>query len=203
MSGTEERTEPEVEEAVEQTEPADGGEEIEGEVVELIIDPFAELQQELNDTKARLRTVSKAYRDLQEEMQAFKMRLERQQALKEEILRGDVVSKLFEPLENLRRSIESMRRGGVEESVLEGLVLVEKAFNDGFANLGLEAVGVEGEIFDPGVHEALTMMPVDDEALDGCVVQVFDVGYRVGTRVIRPARVIIGSFVQPSETAEA
>lgn len=212
MSGTEERSEndSEVVEDVEEVEASaqtdavdEGADVLDAEIVELILDPIDELQRELDANKARLRTVSKAYRDLQEEMQAFKVRLERQQALKEELLRGDVVSKLFEPLENLKRSIDAMRSGGVDESLLEGVVLVDKGFRDGFAGLGLEPVGAVGEIFDPSVHEALTMMPVDDEALDGAVVQVFDQGYRVGTRVIRPARVIIGSYTRPEDAAEA
>ena len=205
MSGTDERTEEELEvvEDLDEAGPDDASPDEGAEVVELIVDPLEEAEAELRATQARLRTVSKAYKDLQEEMQAFKTRLERQQALKEEILRGDVVSKLFEPLENLRRSIDAMRRSGVDESTLDGLMLVEKAFKDGFAGLGLEPVGAEGEIFDPSVHEALTMMPVTDAALDGRIVQVFDLGYRVGTRVIRPARVVIGSYSQPSEPAEA
>jgi len=208
MSGTEERTDPEIDaveelDAAEVPQAVDAGEDVEeADVIELV-DPVTELREELAANKARLRTVSKAYKDLQEEMQAFKTRLERQQALKEEILKGDVVSKLFEPLENLRRSIEAMRQGGVDESVLEGVTLVQKAFEDGFAGLGLAPVAEEGGVFDPSMHEALTMMPVQDEAMDGRIVQVFDQGYRVGTRVIRPARVIIGSYTAPEEQAEA
>ena len=166
-------------------------------------DPLAEATQQLEAERARLRTVSKAYKDLQEEFAQFRVRLERQQAMKEEILKGDVVSKLFEPLENLKRSVGALKAAGVDPSLLQGVELVQKAFADGFEGLGLAELGVEGEVFDTNVHEALTMMPVTDEKLDGRVVQVFDHGYRVGSRTIRPARVVVGSYTPPESTGEA
>lgn len=164
-------------------------------------DPLVELEEQLEAERARSRTVSKAYRDLQDEMAAFRGRLERQQQMKEEILKGDVVSKLFDPLQNLRRSLEALQAAGVDPSLLQGVELVEKAFRDGFEALGLAEVGAEGQPFDANVHEALTMMPVQDEAMDGKVVQVFDQGYRVGSRVIRPARVVVGQYTAPAGEA--
>lgn len=166
-------------------------------------DPLVLAQADLEAERARLRTVSKAYKDLQEEFAAFRVRLERQQAMKEEILKGDVVSKLFEPLENLKRSLEALQGAGVDPNLLQGVELVHKAFRDGFESMGLAELGVEGELFDTNVHEALTMMPVTDANLDGRVVQVFDHGYRVGSRTIRPARVIVGQYTPPETTGEA
>jgi molecular chaperone GrpE len=205
MSGTEE-TRDELESELEVAEGAEPEieqvDEDETPGLELVDpDPLEQASAELEASQARLRTVSKAYKDLQAEMSAFKARLERQQALKEEILKGDVVSALFEPLENLTRTIDAMQRAGVDEATLEGLSLVRKNFLDGFAKLGLEEIGAEGRPFDPSVHEALTTMPVTDEALDDTIVQVFAQGYRVGTRVIRPARVVVGRYTEPAGEA--
>ncbi len=161
--------------------------------------PLEKLQVELDTTTARLKTVSAGYLKVQEEMTAFKARLERQAALKEQILKGDVVSKLFEPLENLRRSIDALERGGVDKEVLGGVNATHKGFLEGFKKMGLEEIGAQGERFDPNQHEALTTMPVTEAALDDKVVQVFSAGYRVGTRVIRPARVVVGAYTAPPE----
>lgn len=157
------------------------------------------LQAELDATTARLKTVSAGYLKVQDEMAAFKARLERQASLKEQILKGDVVSKLFEPLENLRRSIDALERAGVDKELLGGVNATHKGFLDGFKGMGLEEIGAQGERFDPNYHEALTTMPVDQAALDDKVVQVFSAGYRVGTRVIRPARVVVGAYTAPPE----
>ncbi|MCB9746402.1 MAG: nucleotide exchange factor GrpE [Alphaproteobacteria bacterium] len=193
--------EPELEpgEAAEAT--GDGADQASAEAVEAEVIEINPLEKELADTTARLRTVSAAYRKLQEEFNGFKQRQARQLKIREEIIKGDAVSKLFEPLENLRRTIEALRRVGLDPAQLEGVELVYKNFLDGFHGMGLEEIGVEGEPFNTDVHEALTMMPVQDAAMDGKVVQVFDHGYRVGTRVIKPARVIIGQHVETAGEA--
>ncbi|MEY3214114.1 MAG: cofactor [Pseudomonadota bacterium] len=170
--------------------------------VEVLVDArVEELERQLNDTTARLRAVSGAYKNAQEEMAAYKTRLERQAALKEEIQRGEVVSRLFEPLENLRRTLSAMQRAEIDPSLLQGLELVQRAFLEGFQGLGLQEFGAVGDVFNPDQHEALTTMPVAEERLDGRVAQVFTAGFRVGTRVIRPARVIVGQYTAPAGEA--
>ena len=73
------------------------------------------LQAQLNELKERLRAVSQAYQKQQDEVSATRERLERQAVVKEELRRGEVVSSLFEPVENLRRSLDSLRRGASAE----------------------------------------------------------------------------------------
>ncbi len=153
---------------------------------------LAALRSQLQDNTARLRTVSVAYRKLQEEFTGFRERQERQTAIKQEVLKGDTVKRLFEPMENLRRSIDALSKAGLGDDAGNGLEMVWRDFLAGFRDLGLEELGQEGDVFDPDLHEALTTMPVDDAAMDGRIVQVFSKGYRVGSRLIRPARVVIG-----------
>ncbi|MED5369872.1 MAG: nucleotide exchange factor GrpE [Myxococcota bacterium] len=159
-------------------------------------------EAEVAELKAKLKSVSAAYLKQQEEMAAFKARMERQRALKEEILKGDIVSKLFEPLENLRRSIDALERAGMDKDLLGGVEATYTSFLTGFKGMGMEQFGAQGQVFDPNLHEALTTMPVQEEALADRVVQVFSVGYKVGTRVIRPARVIVGAYTAPPAPAE-
>ena len=71
---------------------------------------LVELRKENQELTSRLRAVSAAYKNQQDDIAATRKRLERQAVLKEEIRRGEVVSSLFEPLENLRRSKDSMEK---------------------------------------------------------------------------------------------
>ena len=155
------------------------------------------LQAQLNELKERLRAVSQAYQKQQDEVSATRERLERQAVVKEELRRGEVVSSLFEPVENLRRSLDSLRRGASAEDTATGLDLVFKEFMSAFGALGLEEVPGKGARFDPKIHEALTTTPVMDEALDQAVVDVFAAGFRIGSRLIRPAKVIVGAYTAP------
>ena len=155
------------------------------------------IRTERDELTARLRSVSAAYKQQQDDVAATRKRLERLAAEKEEIRRGEVVSALFEPLENLRRSKEAMERTGVDSSHTTGLDMVIRQIASAFENLGMEEVPGKGAKFDPNLHEALTAMPVQDPALDGVVVEVYESGYRLGSRLIRPARVIIGAYSAP------
>lgn len=157
----------------------------------------AALAQERNELKERLRAVSQAYQKQQEEVEATKERLKRQAVVQEELRRGEVVASIFEPVENLRRSLDAARRGASPEDTVVGLDLVLKEFMTAFATLGLEEVPGKGAKFDPNIHEALTTVPVPDEALHDSVVDVFAAGYRIGNRLIRPAKVIVGAWTAP------
>ncbi|GGJ82577.1 nucleotide exchange factor GrpE [Deinococcus aquiradiocola] len=57
-----------------------------------------------------------------------------------------------------------------------------------FEKLGLQSTGREGETFDPQWHEALQVVPGEQ---DDTVVQVFQLGFRMGDRLVRPARVVV------------
>lgn len=157
----------------------------------------AELQQQLDELQARLRAVSAAYREQQDEIAQTKSRLERQAALKEEMRRGEVLAALFDPVENLKRSLDAARKGASPEDTATGLEMVHKAFMGAFEKLGLEEVPGAGAKFDPNLHEALTLVPVTDPALDGVVLEVFSAGYRIGGRLIKAARVVVGQHQEP------
>ncbi len=166
------------------------------EEVESLNGMIAELQ-------GRLRAVSAAYRQQQDDMTAVRARLERQAAVKEELRRGEVVASLFEPVQNLRRSQEAAARGASAEDTAEGLKMVLSQFMAAFEGLGLEEVPGKGARFDPNLHEALTMIPITDPALDGVVIDVFAAGYRIGNRLITPAKVIIGQLPEDAEPVVA
>lgn len=151
---------------------------------------IAEAQARASDNEARLRQVSSAYRQKVEEIDSIKDRLSRQAAVQEEIRRGEVVESLFDPVENLHRAIDTLKGTPAEG----GLRMVHLQFMTALGKLGLQEVPGVGFKFDPNVHEAIATMPVSDPAQDNHVMTVFSVGFRIGGRLIRPARVIIGAF---------
>lgn len=157
----------------------------------VVDDEKVTLQNQLRDTEARLRTVSAAFRNYQDDIGAARERLARQAAIEEEIRRGEVVATVFEPVENLHRSINASK--GLPEETLAGLKMIHQEFMSALKKLGLEEVPGVGSPFDPNVHEAIATMPTEDDAMDNKVVNVFSTGYRIGKRLVRPARVVIAS----------
>jgi molecular chaperone GrpE len=99
-----------------------------------------------------------------------------------------LVKALLPILDDLERALEAAQQH--EEAKLEeGVALVHRSLADLLAREGLVEIETDGA-FDPHVHEALLAQPAEDKE-SGTVLQVLQKGYRLGDRVVRPARVIV------------
>ena len=100
-----------------------------------------------------------------------------------------LVRELLPVLDDLERALEAASQH--EEAKLEeGVRLVHRALRDALAREGLVEIDTAGQ-FDPHVHEALLSQPSDAE--EGSVIEVVQKGYRLGDRVLRPARVVVAA----------
>ena len=98
-----------------------------------------------------------------------------------------LVKELLPVLDDLERSLEAAAQH--EEAKLEqGVRLVHRELVEALAREGLVEVETDGQ-FDPHVHEALLSQPSEEQ--DGSVIEVLQKGYRLGDRVLRPARVVV------------
>ena len=98
-----------------------------------------------------------------------------------------IVKELLPILDDLERAIEAAEEH--EEAKLEeGVKLVHRQLEQLLEREGLAPVETAGK-FDPHVHEALLTQPSESE--EGSVVEVLQKGYRLGDRVLRPARVVV------------
>ena len=99
-----------------------------------------------------------------------------------------LVRELLPILDDLERALEAAERHE-EAQLVEGVKLVEQSLRNALRKEGLVEIETDGA-FDPHVHEALLTQPSDD-AEPGSVLEVVQRGYRVGDKVVRPARVIV------------
>jgi molecular chaperone GrpE len=98
-----------------------------------------------------------------------------------------LVRELLPVLDDLERALQAAEEH--EEARLEeGVRLVHRQLAGALRKEGLEEIPTDGE-FDPHLHEALLAQPAD--AKEGTVIQVLQKGYRLGDRVLRPARVVV------------
>jgi molecular chaperone GrpE len=99
-----------------------------------------------------------------------------------------LVNELLPVLDDLERALEAATEH--EEAKLEeGVQLVHRSLAALLERHGLTEIDTEGA-FDPHVHEALLAQPAEG-AEEGSVLQVLQKGYRLGDKVLRPARVIV------------
>ena len=104
-----------------------------------------------------------------------------------------LVKELLPVLDDLERALAAAE-GHEEVKLEEGVRLVHAELAAALEREGLAEIETNGR-FDPHVHEALLSQP--SEAEEGSVLEVVQKGYRLGDRVVRPARVVVA--VAPAE----
>jgi len=76
----------------------------------------------------------------------------------------------------------------------KGVEYIYGQMNTIFEEYGVKEVGEVGEIFDPNIHQSIELVPTDKKEFDHTISSVIQKGYKLGERVIRPARVNIYEY---------
>jgi molecular chaperone GrpE len=123
------------------------------------------------------------------EFDNYRKRNAREQAALRERANERLVKELIPILDDLGRALEAA--ADHQEAKLEdGVRLVRRALSEVLTKVGLAEIETEGK-FDPHVHEALLSQPSDAE--EGSVIEVVQKGYKLGDKVLRPARVVVAA----------
>jgi molecular chaperone GrpE len=123
------------------------------------------------------------------EFDNFRKRNARENAVLTERANERIVKDLIPILDDLGRALEAAAEH--EEAKLEdGVRLVHRSLAELLSKEGLAEIDTEGK-FDPHVHEALLSQPSDAE--EGSVIEVVQKGYKLGDKVLRPARVVVAA----------
>jgi len=145
-------------------------------------DELASLQAERDELFARLQRLAA-------EFDNFRKRNARESAALTDRANERLVKELIPILDDLGRALEAA--GEHEEAKLEeGVRLVHRSLSGLLVKEGLAEIETDGK-FDPHVHEALLSQPSDEE--EGSVIEVVQKGYKLGDKVIRPARVVVAA----------
>jgi molecular chaperone GrpE len=123
------------------------------------------------------------------EFDNYRKRNARETAALTERANERLVKELIPVLDDLGRALEAASEH--QEAKLEdGVRLVHRSLADLLAKEGLAEIDTRGK-FDPHVHEALLSQPSDQE--EGSVIEVVQRGYKLGDKVLRPARVVVAA----------
>jgi molecular chaperone GrpE len=167
---------------------------------DLPTDPPPAPDERLAAQAARIDELTRAYAALIEDTKAFRLRAERERVRVIEAERAEVSQALLEAADDLERALSSAAGAaearGPLAALVKGVGLSLAGLHKRIAALGAERLSVLGEPFDPHVAEAVDAMTVSDPRLDGKVVQEVRAGYRIGDRILRPARVRVGRIAR-------
>src|SRR5919197_3519125 len=143
------------------------------------------LQARLEDAERDRDEYLDSLQRLKADFENYRKRAARDQAAFAARASESLVKELLPILDDLERALDAAEQH--EEAKLEeGVRLVHRALFQTLRKQGLEEIATNGR-FDPHVHEALLSQPSDAD--EGSVIDVVQKGYRLGDRVLRPARV--------------
>jgi molecular chaperone GrpE len=154
-------------------------------------------EQKLIEVQARF---DQLRQQLQRETDETRQRLNRAAEERARRDKADFIASLLPVMENLWRAINAAENGGSLDTVIEGVRSTATGFENALLNAGVEGIESVGEQFNPEIHEAVDTVPVDDDQ-DGRIVTEYSRGFRIGDRLLRPARVRVGRGA--GETREA
>ncbi len=143
---------------------------------------LSKTEQELEETVDRLKRVMA-------EFENYKKRNTKEKETLYNSLVADIISSFLPVIDNLEKAATTETQ---DVNMKQGIELVVKQIQDIFTKFGVEKIETVGLAFDPEVHEAVSS--VQDETLGEKIVkEEFRKGYKIGTKVIRHAMVIVAN----------
>jgi molecular chaperone GrpE len=142
------------------------------------------MQQQVNQANEQLLRV-------QAEMQNVRRRAERDVENAHKFALEKFATELLSVVDNLERALSAINtEDESHKSVAEGIELTLKTFIDVLAKFNVEAIEPEGQPFDADLHQAVSTVP-NSEVEPNTVIDVFQKGYTLNGRLIRPAMVVV------------
>jgi molecular chaperone GrpE len=162
---------------------------------------FGELESTLKAQATRVDELTRAYASLLDDNKSFRQRVERERERLVEAEKSRLAQVMLESHDDLERAFRASGPSpGAETPGLrelrEGVALTLSAMEKRIAEMGVTRLEVVGIPYDPRTAEAIDVAAVADPAQDGLVLEEFRPGWRIGDRVLRPARVRVGRLAQ-------
>ena len=154
-------------------------------------------ERQVQDVQARFEQLRQ---QLQRETDETRQRLNRSADERAAGEKAKFIASLLPVLDNLKRAIDSVSADTSRESILEGIRSIATSFESALTSAGAEPIQSVGEQFDPELHEAVDTAEADQE-MDGKVIEEYSRGFRMGDRLLRPARVKVGRATEQAREA--
>jgi molecular chaperone GrpE len=148
------------------------------------IDPIKKIQDELAEAKDKYIRLYAEFDNFRR--RSSKEKLEMIQSANEQLLKA-----LLPVMDDFERAEKAFKERNDKES--EGFFLIQNKFKKVLDQYDIKPMDAQGKDFNPDLHEAITQVPAPHEKLKGKVIDVVEKGYLLNDKVIRFAKVVVGS----------
>jgi molecular chaperone GrpE len=104
----------------------------------------------------------------------------------------EVITALLPVYDDFDRALQQLSKSNDKEMFI-GVELIQQKFNQVLKSKGLEEVEAKaGDVFDAEIHDAITQIPAPDKKMKGKIIDVIEKGFKLGDKVIRHPKVVVG-----------
>jgi len=168
-------------------------EETNAESKESVEEESAEEVDELSKVTAELADMKDKYLRLYSEFENFRKRTQKEKSELLVTASEKVILDLLPIIDDFERGIKANEDTEDVKVVKEGISLVYDKFSKLMENKGVEPINATGNEFDTELHEAITQIPSPTEDMKGKVIDEVEKGYKLGEKVIRYSKVVVGA----------
>jgi len=175
----------------------DDGEQVNAEVETPNLKPsyVEELEARTKAAERQVQEVQSRFDQLRQQLQRetdeTRQRLNRSADERAAASKARFIESLLPVMDDLERAIDAAAKEPSNDSILQGVRSIANRFAGALASAGVEPIAAVGEQFNPELHEAVDTEETDPE-MDGIVIDEYSRGFRMGDRLLRPARVKVG-----------
>jgi molecular chaperone GrpE len=138
---------------------------------------------------------------LRADFQNFRMRTAKEIANARMFGQTDTIIPFLQVFDHFNMAMMAAENSDNMDAIKQGLEMILKEYKKGLDELGVISYDAVGEKFDPKLHDAMTNEPSDDVE-EGYVIKQWNVGYKLGERLLRPATVVVSSGPAKDEQDE-
>ena len=149
--------------------------------------------EEIERLKEKNADLNDKYLRLFSEFDNFRKRTIRERIELTKTASEEVIKDLLPVLDDFDRALKAMEENDNIDSFKEGVNLIHNKFKTTLSAKGLKPMKSKGENFDTDFHEAITEIPAPDKKMKGKNIDEIEKGYLLGDKVIRYAKVVVGS----------
>ena len=149
--------------------------------------------KKIEELEAQLEHEKKEYLFLMADFENFRKRTIKEKA---DLIKNGTegaMRDLLPVVDDLERALDAINKGGDLDSLKEGVDLIYNKFVKYLESQHVSAIESTGKDFDTDIHEAVTTFPAPDPSMKGKVIDTTIKGYMINDKVLRHAKVVVGS----------
>lgn len=153
------------------------------------------LEVKINELNKNVEELNDKYLRLYSEYDNYRKRTLKEKTEMSKTASEDVIKSMLPVLDDFERALSAFEKleDKTQSSLVEGVTLIYNKFKNILQQKGLKVINSIGEPFDVDFHDALTTIPAPSEDLKGKIVDEIEKGYLLSEKVIRHAKVVVGS----------